>query len=246
VNRLKIAVAQVPSIRGDVAGNLLTHLNAVSRAATEGVDYLVFPELSLTGYEPELAGSLAFSASDKRLAPFIEAANKHDIFIGAGVPLTGSGLPKIGLVIFSPDGTIEIYEKIHLHPGEEKYFCAGRSHHFLHINGIKIANAVCADTNHPEHVEFCVAEKAEVYLAGVLFSEQGYRIDERQLASYAQKHNILVAIANHNAMTGGWKPCGKSAIWSASGKIAAANTRHSALVIAELREQTWAGYVVDL
>jgi predicted amidohydrolase len=246
VGRLKIAVAQVPSIRGDVAGNLLTHLSAIRKAATEGVDYLVFPELSLTGYEPELASSLAFTPSDERLAPFVEAAQESGIFIGVGVPLAGEELPKIGLVVFSPAGSVEVYEKIYLHPGEEKYFSPSLSHHFMNINGIKIANAICADTNNPKHAEFCAGEKATVYMAGVLFTEQGYMADEEKLLGYASKHNMLVAIANHNAITGGWTPCGKSAIWSALGKVAVANDGQSALVIAELQDQAWVGYIVEL
>jgi predicted amidohydrolase len=246
VSRLKIAVAQVPSIRGDVAANLLTHLNAIRKAAADGVNYLVFPELSLTGYEPELASSLAFSPSDKRLASLAEAAKEYGLFIGAGVPLASVGLPKIGLVVFSPAGSVENYEKIYLHPGEEKYFSPGLTYHFMTINGFRIANAICADTNNPKHAEYCADEKAVVYMAGVLLTEQGYKADEEQLSGYASNYNMLVAIANHNATTGGWRPCGKSAIWSASGMVASANNEQNALVMAELQDQAWVGRVVEL
>lgn len=35
-------------------------------------------------------------------------------------------------------------------------------------------------------------------LSGVVFTENGYVLDTKQLAEYAQKHNMLVAMANHN------------------------------------------------
>jgi len=52
MNSLKIAVAQIPSVKGDVEANTKTHLTAIAKASVEGVNYIVFPELSLTGYEP--------------------------------------------------------------------------------------------------------------------------------------------------------------------------------------------------
>jgi predicted amidohydrolase len=246
VGRLKIAVAQIPSRRGDIASNLQMHLSAIGKAAAEGVDYVVFPELSLTGYEPELASALAFSPADERLRPLIEAAKKHDLIIGVGVPLASDELPKIGLAVIFPSGHVEAYEKIYLHHGEEKYFSAGRVHHFVTVNGFRIANAICADTNNPMHAEHCAKASADVYVAGVLFTESGYIADETKLYSYARQYNMLVAIANHNVTTGGWKPCGKSAIWSPAGKIASVDETQTALVIAELNGKTWTGYIVEL
>jgi predicted amidohydrolase len=246
VSSLKVAVAQTSSLRGDVAGNIRTHLRAIQKAAVEGVNYLVFPELSLTGYEPELASSLAFSPSDKRLNPLVEAAKEHNVIVGVGVPVANEGLPKIGKLIIFPSGLVEVYEKIYLHPGEEKYFSAGISYRFLNVDGVRIANAICADTNHPQHAAHCAKEGADVYLAGVLFTKSGYIADEEKLARYASQYNMLVAIANHNMTTGGWLPCGRSAIWSAAGKIAGADETQHALVIAEFQDGAWMGRVVEI
>src|SRR5262245_53260102 len=55
----KIAAAQVPSVRGDIDANIAIHAAAMAAAARHGVTVLVFPELSLTGYEPDLAAELA-------------------------------------------------------------------------------------------------------------------------------------------------------------------------------------------
>ncbi len=50
----RVAAAQVPSQRGDVERNVATHIAAIEAAARHGVSLLVFPELSLTGYEPSM------------------------------------------------------------------------------------------------------------------------------------------------------------------------------------------------
>lgn len=46
-----IAAAQTIPVRGDVDANLKQHVRLVRAAAAEQAQVLVFPELSLTGYE---------------------------------------------------------------------------------------------------------------------------------------------------------------------------------------------------
>jgi len=240
---LKIAVAQVASIKGNIDENIKTHLVAIKKASELGVSYIVFPELSLTGYEPEIAAHLAFSSDDKRLRPLINVAVKNNITIGVGAPLQADSLPKIGLIIISPSGAVDTYEKIHLHSGEEMYFSDGNHHHSITIGNTKIANAICADTNHTDHARACSELGASVYIAGVLISEAGYNVDTAAMANYAKKYNMLVAMANHNQPTGGWAPTGKSAIWSNTGLLACASETQSALVVATKLNDEWSGEV---
>lgn len=47
---LTLGLAQIKTKLGDVAANLETHLAYIDRAAAQGVELLLFPELSLTGY----------------------------------------------------------------------------------------------------------------------------------------------------------------------------------------------------
>ena len=62
----RIAAAQVASARGDIVGNIAAHTAAIEVAAALGVSVLIFPELSLTGYEPDLATELAQAAGTER------------------------------------------------------------------------------------------------------------------------------------------------------------------------------------
>ena len=59
MSTLTIAAAQSISIAGDLAANIQRHLRFIEVAAEQGVELLVFPELSLTGYENEVAAALA-------------------------------------------------------------------------------------------------------------------------------------------------------------------------------------------
>src|SRR5580692_3894797 len=53
VTRLRIALAQVNSTVGDLAGNAATVVEWTRRAADAGADLVVFPEMMLTGYPVE-------------------------------------------------------------------------------------------------------------------------------------------------------------------------------------------------
>src|SRR5438128_8511028 len=52
-DRLAIAVAQLNCTLGDIAGNAEKVRVARARAAAEGADLVVFPELFIAGYPPE-------------------------------------------------------------------------------------------------------------------------------------------------------------------------------------------------
>src|SRR5512138_3909364 len=49
---MRIALAQINTTVGDLAGNLDLMLSSARRAAAAGAGVVVFPELSLTGYPP--------------------------------------------------------------------------------------------------------------------------------------------------------------------------------------------------
>ena len=60
VNNEKIifSLVQYPSIKGDIKNNLNNHVKHIKLSAESGADIVIFPELSLTGYELELASKL--------------------------------------------------------------------------------------------------------------------------------------------------------------------------------------------
>ena len=76
-----IATAESSSVKGHIVANVQIHANFVRVAAEHNVDVVVFPELSLTGYEPELAGGLILTPEDARLHLLHELSRRHDITI---------------------------------------------------------------------------------------------------------------------------------------------------------------------
>ena len=64
---MKIGAVQLQSITGDISSNLTKHLEFIKVAVAQDADLVFFPELSLMGYEPKLARSLATEKTDSRL-----------------------------------------------------------------------------------------------------------------------------------------------------------------------------------
>ena len=55
---MKIALCQIKPKSGDITFNISKHMEFIAKAINANADFICFPELSLTGYEPELAKEL--------------------------------------------------------------------------------------------------------------------------------------------------------------------------------------------
>jgi NAD+ synthetase len=148
MSRLRIAVAQINAIVGDVAGNARRILAAAEEAKQLGADVLLTPELALCGYPPE----------DLLLRPdFFRACERELATIAAGAPLpvilghpqqTAQG--RFNAASLIRGGRIEAtYHKYRL-PNyevfdEERYFQAGAEPCVIEINGVRCGLAICAD-----------------------------------------------------------------------------------------------------
>lgn len=221
---LTLAVAQSVSIAGDVSANLARHQHLMRLAAQQGTQLLVFPELSLTGYEPELAADLALTADSPTLQPLRDLARELGLTAVVGMPIrvASDGPVLIAALVLQADGELTVYSKQHLHAGEARFFAAGCGGAPLNLGSETVALAVCADFSHAGHVQAAVEAGASIYAAGALISEGGYAADSALLQGYARDHAILVLMANHGGPSGGWACAGRSAIWDAHGQLLAA------------------------
>jgi len=240
-----VAAAQSASARGDVEANVRGHLRFIEAAASAGVKLVVFPELSLTGYEMDLAQELALEADDAVLEPLRRAVRRHAIHAIVGAPrVSGGDRPYLGAFVVSPSGTTG-YAKIHVHESELPFFRPGSERLVTSVGGVSTGLAICADTSHPEHAADAAARGAKLYVASVLKAGEGYPAHARRLEQYAARHGMAVLTANYAGDSGGWKSAGKSAVWDERGSLVArARSRGEALVIARHEAGGWRGEVV--
>lgn len=228
---MRICVAQTSPTRGDIPANVDEHLRLVELAGARQASLVLFPELSLTGYEIELARECAMTERDPRLAPLVDAAASHSLTIVAGAPVRLGPALHIAAFVIDPDGAIALYTKRHLGafgesarqdgsvpPPEASVFQPGVLDPSLAVGDVPAALAICADTGHASHVERAVHHGAKAYLASMFVIRSEYEADAERLGRYARQHELVVALANYGAPTGGLAAAGRSAIWSAAGE----------------------------
>jgi len=229
-----LAVAQTVPVRGDVAANLEQHLRLTRIAREAGAGLLLFPELSLTGYELDLAERLAFSPDDERLAPLVEAAASSSMILIAGAPARVDGRLHIAAFIMSPDRSVDLYTKQRMGafsssasvdgivpPAEAEFFHPGDHNPLIRFGGTTAAVAVCADTGRPTHPQAAAARGATVYLASMFVIPSDFERETANLRRYAVEHSMLVGFANYGGPSGGLAAAGRSAIWSPRGELIA-------------------------
>ncbi|ABC28870.1 predicted amidohydrolase [Hahella chejuensis KCTC 2396] len=244
----KIAAAQFGPVRGDVEENTRRHLQLIAAAVAEGANVVIFPELSLTGYEPDLARELAFTDADSRWAPFQAVAREQGVTLMVGAPVRmEEGEPQVGLFVISPETPVFHYSKMHLHPGEDQHFAPGAGEKVFELQGVALGLAICADTGVATHARNTAAAGAAAYLSSVLITAGGYDEDTAKLQDYAQTHGMCVIMANFSGPSGGWEPIGKSAVWSPGGDLLAQGPQTGdALVIGVKTEAGWSGLVKSI
>lgn len=227
-----LAAAQTIPKRGDVEANLENHTRLIRAAAEHHARLLVFPELSLTGYELDLAAELAFRENDPRLAPLVELACSLGMTIVVGAPVRLKSRLHIGALILQPDRSIGLYTKLRLGafspddsadgivpPAERTVFQPGTHSPLVRFDGNTAAVAICADIRRPEHPAEAAARGAANYLASMFVIPADLERDTAVLQAFAVNHSMTVVFSNFGGPTGGLPSGGKSAIISGQGEI---------------------------
>ncbi|HWB26581.1 MAG TPA: carbon-nitrogen hydrolase family protein [Chitinophagaceae bacterium] len=216
---MKIATAQTKPVKGNIEANIAAHKKLISLAAEEGAGIIVFPELSLTGYEPELAKELATTKDNSRFNGLQQLSNTHNITICAGMPIKAVNGVMIGLLIFSPGVERRVYCKQHLHADELPYFICGHGQEFLQADGYTIGLAICYEISVQEHAASLFAHGAGIYAASVAKSTRGMEQAVITLAGIARTYSVPVLLSNCVGHCDNFDCGGKTSAWGSSGSL---------------------------
>lgn len=215
---MKIGAAQVRSLPGNVGANVVRHLELAALAASRGADLVFFPELSLTGYAPRLAQSLAMPLADPRLDVFQEFSDAQRIIIGLGLPLVAASGPSIGMAWFAPGKPRRSYAKQILHADELPYFVGGEQQLVLVERDHRLVPAICYESLQPEHARAAAQLEADVYLASVAKPAQAMASAWQHYPAIARRHTMYVIAADAVGPCEGFVSVGQSAAWGRDGK----------------------------
>ncbi|MBN8850236.1 MAG: carbon-nitrogen hydrolase family protein [Sphingobacteriales bacterium 50-39] len=214
---MKVGVAQTRPVTADIARNIQQHKTLIARAVSSGIDIFIFPELSLTGYEPTLAQTLAIDPEDKRLDVFQQISDTHRLIIGAGIPTRHGDAICISMALFQPGKPRQLYSKKYLHADEEPFFVSGQ--HGPNRVGKEIALAICYEISIPQHAEEAFSDGASIYIASVAKFMHGIDKALARLAEIGSSYSMTVLMSNSVGQADGYECAGKSSIWNNKGGL---------------------------
>ncbi len=206
MHTLRIAMAQINPVVGDIQGNADKIKNYIKQAQNENVDVITFPELALTGYPPE---DLLFKTH------FIDEIKKHlqevTKFTQGITAIIGFAREENGLLnsaaVVHDKKIINYYDKKIL-PNygvfdEKRYFISGENNPVYLIDGITVGINICEDIwfeDGPTQDQANLGAQLILNINGSPFDTEKRYIRENMLKERALHNNLYISYTN---MVGG-------------------------------------------
>ncbi len=232
---MKIACAQFQHV-GDRAASLKKALTWVARAADQGADLIVFPELAFDFFFPQVrADASYFDWAESIPGPttecFQSAAQQHRMVIVINVfERAAPGRYYDASPVIDADGTLlGVSRMLHIaeEPGynEKYYYWPGDSGWPVYeTRAGRLGVAICYDRHFPEHFRALALGGAELVAVptATSMSEQAFRdVWELEIQAAAVANQIFIAVANRAGVDGELRFFGESFVAGPGGQVIA-------------------------
>ncbi|EWH03537.1 nitrilase-related carbon-nitrogen hydrolase [Halomonas sp. BC04] len=231
---------------GEVDTNIEQHLSLIEKARGQGLELLVFPELSLTGYGlASRVMQVAMPLEDPRLASLAQASGDMQTVVGF-VEEASPGEYYNALAILQDGEILAVHRKLNLptYGGleEGKWFCHGEDLTFAQVRpGWTSTQMICADLWNPALVHAALLARPTVLCAPInsasgivseeFSNEQNWLLNIR---FYAMTYGTPVIMANRFGPEGASHFWGGSRILGPRGEVLAEAEDREMLITAEL------------
>lgn len=241
---VKVAVAQMHCVPGDVAANLATIESLVGLAARDGARLVVVPETATTGYFiSDRLDKLAEpddGPSAQRLAEIARSAKVH---LAVGMAISDAGKYYDAQLLFGPDGArLATYRKAHLFSAERESFAAGNTPTVVETAIGRIGMTICYDLIFPEYTRRLVDLGADLIINSTNWITDAFQRDtwgwggstvQALAKTRALENGVWLAMANCIGPEWKFESIGHSCVVAPSGKIVASAGEGQGVAIAE-------------
>ncbi len=195
----------------------------MTEAKEKGVDFVVFPEMTLAGFtlNPEAYGE--DRKNSKSLAFFKEEAKKNSVAICCGLPVYEDGISTNHCIIFDENGN-QMADYAKMHPfsfgAEAKHYIGGTELQFCQVKGVPVSPLICYDLRFPEPFQI-LSEKSHIIT--VIASWPTARRDHWMtlLKARAIENQCFIIGVNRSGDGGGLSYHGDSMVISPNGEVLA-------------------------
>ena len=242
----RLAVAQLELSIEDPGGNWRAVESAVAEAAADGVEILVLPELTTTGYvfaDAAEATASAESITGPTVTALSALSATRDLLIVAGwCEASGADRPYNSAVVVDGGSVVANYRKTHLWGGEKLIFTPGAERPpVLETRFGRIAICICYDVEFPELVRDLALRGAQLIATPVNWPaleprRDPWPTDVTKTLSAAATNRLFVAVADRCGTERGVPWNGASVIAGPDGypRVGPAAVAESCLLVADL------------
>jgi N-carbamoylputrescine amidase len=179
IESLRVAAIAAESRPGETAENLAGIREWCVRAAREGAQLAVFPELSVTGFLPNhplgdhagwlraaLAGArhTAEPIAGRAVARLTEIAAETGVYVAAGLLEDAGNLLYNAMVLVGPKGLAGVWRKMHIPMFEMPFYNGGGAVGVAETPFGRVGANICFDTLLPESTRLLAVQNVEVVL----------------------------------------------------------------------------------
>ncbi|MFN2475059.1 MAG: carbon-nitrogen hydrolase family protein [Chthoniobacterales bacterium] len=242
---MKIAVAQIACTVGDVAANLRKIEQCADRAHAQSAEWIVFPEMSDTGYVMSVIREHASRWSEGPVPRLQETARRLSLGIVCGISERTDDHRLFNTqIVIEPNGAIAgRYRKTHLFSPapieEDKCFASGAETVCVPGGEFLFGLGICYDLRFPEfHRKLACHHGANLLVISSAWPFP--RVEHLRILTTARaiENQSYVVLANRVGTDNGVTFCGTSAIIDPAGVVlAAASTDREELLIADISQE---------
>ena len=192
--RINVGLAQIYPKLGDLEHNLAVHLDYADRARAAEVDLLIFPELSLTGYQvQDLVPEVALGApdADPAFAQLLEVSRDIDLVVGF-VHEDSRKRFYIANAYLSGGAALHIHHKLYLPTyamfDESRYFAQGNSVRAFDTRFGRLGMLICEDFWHVSPPYLLWLDGADMLILNSSSPSRGLNADDRLMGTRWVEH----------------------------------------------------------
>jgi predicted amidohydrolase len=243
-----VRLAQISPVLGDVQANLQRHLELIGQAQADGVDLIVFPEMSLCGYHVrDLAAEVALRRDSAELGAIAAATRGIAAVVGFVEELPGFELC-VAAGYFETGELRHVHHKVYLPTygmfDEQRYFANGSRIRAFESRLAPMGMLICEDIWHPSAPMIAAHDGAHVLIVlanspargprnGSWDTEQAY---DGMLRAYAELFGCYLVFVNRVGYEDGVHFWGGSRVVSPDGEV---------IVQAPLTEEAFVEAAID-
>ncbi len=236
---MKLGLVQSNILWEDKLSNRKKAIEKMEEAVEKGVDLLLFPEMSFTGFSMNVSVTGEVQKDVDSTVNFLtEAAKKYGMNIGGGWVEQCGEKGKNHYTIVSRKGEIMLdYVKMHpfSYSGEDKYYQAGDGYEVVEVEGIPLTAFICYDLRFPMSF-WKVSEKAHLILVPANWPKRRIEQWKTLLQARAIENQVYIAAINCVGMVGEIEYSGASCFINPKGEVVAMVENEEIMIVVDMED----------